>query len=157
LRQLDLKFGAAPKHSGYLTDQALILSAQSNNRLCRLLQLFQSRFPQSLFSAFLTELPARTPLEEYIFWLANRVHFSSGESIGENNFDLLLVVDAAGGEAGLAIGYGLESFVGEETLRDALAAGRAAFARQDWSAGIERCVDRMTESLREISGRSERR
>ena len=151
LRQLDLRFGAAPKHFSYLTDRTLTLSPQNGGKLRTLLQLFQSKFPQSLFSVFLTELPDGTSISEYIFWLANRVRFSSIDASGENNFDLLLVIDAAAGEAGLAVGYGLENYVGEEVLDDVLEAGRSAFEAKDWTAGIERCVNRMMDRMRKIS------
>ena len=151
LRKLDLRFGVAPKHFSYLTDRSLTLLPQNRAKLRTLLQLFRSKFPQSLFSVFVTELPLGTALSEYIFWLANRVQFSSVESTGENNFDLLLVIDLAAGEAGLAVGYGLENYLSEEVLRDVLEAGRSAFEAKDWSAGIERCVNRMMERMREIS------
>lgn len=151
LHKLDLQFGVAPLHFGPLTDSTLTLSKLRQRRLRRLLRLFQAKFPQSSLSVFLTELPAGTAMGEYTFWLANRARFSTIESTGENNFDLLLAVDRGAGAAGLTVGYGLEKQIAETDLGAALEAGRAAFAERDWAGGIERCINSLMERMREIS------
>jgi uncharacterized membrane protein YgcG len=150
LHKLDLQFGVAPKHSGSLTDAARKLSGPDRRKLKTLLQLFHRKFPQSILSVLLTELKPGTVIGEYTFWLANRVRFGWVESKGENNFDLLLVVDTAGGAAGMAAGYGLERRLAEDEMEAALEAGRSAFAEGAWAAGIERCVNQLMERMREI-------
>lgn len=147
LRKLDLKFGVAPKHLGPITDPQVILTASERRRLTKLLALFHSKFPQAKFAVFLAGLPSGTVLSEYAFWLANRMRFSALEATGEANFDLLLVLNTAG-NAGLSMGYGLENLVPEEDLAVALGAGREAFAAGRWAAGIEHCVECLTERLR---------
>ncbi|HEY5036862.1 MAG TPA: TPM domain-containing protein [Chthoniobacterales bacterium] len=150
LHKLDLQFGVAPKHSGSLTDATHKLSAGDRRKLKTLLQLFHRKFPQSILSVLLTELKPGMVIGEYTFWLANRVRFGWVESKGEDNFDLLLVVDIAGGAAGMAAGYGLDRELAEGDLEAALEAGRNAFAEGDWATGIERCVNQLMERMREI-------
>ncbi|MGH7938188.1 MAG: TPM domain-containing protein [Chthoniobacterales bacterium] len=150
LHKLDLKFGVAPKHFGPLSDRTLTLSRQERRKLQTLLKLFRRKFPQSTFAVLLADLPVGTSVGEYAFWLANRARFGAIESLGENNFDLLLVVDVAGAAA-LTVGYGLEKLVPEEDLSAALEAGRNAFAGKNWSMGVELCVTHMMNRLREIT------
>lgn len=150
LHKLDLQFGVAPKHSGSLTDATDKLSRPDARKLKTLLQLFHRKFPQSILSVLLTELKPGTVIGEYTFWLANRVRFGWVESKGENNFDLLLVVDIAGGAAGMSAGYGFERQLAEGDIEAALEAGRSAFAEGEWATGIERCVNHLMERIREI-------
>jgi uncharacterized membrane protein YgcG len=150
LRKLDLQFGAAPRHFGRLSDSVGALSHADERKLQTLLQIFQRKFPQAGFSVFITELSTGTGIDEYTFWLANRVRFGTGEAIAEKNFDLLLVIDTTGG-AGLTIGYGLENYLREEDLEAALSAARDPLAAKNWVKGIELCVEKITERMREIA------
>ena len=149
LRKLDLKFGVAPQHFGPLSDRTLTLSRPERRKLQTLLKLFHRKFLQSTFAVLLAELPSGTAVGEYAFWLANRARFGAIESVGENNFDLLLVIDVAGAAA-LVVGYGLEKILPEEDLSAALESGRIAFAGKNWSLGVELCVTQMMNRLREI-------
>ncbi len=151
LHKLDLQFGVAPKHFGGLTDCTLTFSKADLRKLQMLLDLFHEKFPQSTFSVFVAELPAGIAIGEYTFWLANRVRFSTIESNGEHNFDLLLVLDTAGGAAGLTVGYGLENYLAEEDLSAALELSRTAFAAENWTAGIEGCVHALMKRMRAIA------
>jgi uncharacterized membrane protein YgcG len=73
------------------------------------------------------------------------------ETVGEENFDMLLVVNTSAGAAALTVGYGLEPFVTEDDLESALAAGRAGWMDGDIATGIRACVDKLQERLREIA------
>ncbi len=156
LHRLDPKFGTLPLRNRYLTDRAQALSLEEVARLRELLQRFENRFPQSLFSVFVTDLPPDTNVREYAFWLANRAHFSSVESEAADNLDLLLVIDPAHHAAALTIGYGLEEFVTEENLRDALAAAENALRRNQLERAIRICVVHMTRHLCKASRTAER-
>ncbi|MGI8432779.1 MAG: hypothetical protein ACR2MW_10890 [Chthoniobacterales bacterium] len=154
LHKLDLRFGVAPRHRGLFADFGEELPQNRHRRVNELLELFGKKFPQSIFSIYLMEMPAGTTPNEYAFWLSNRARSNNAAAIGENNFDLLLVLDTAGGAA-LTAGYGLENYVGEEDLSAALGAGREAWAARDWAGGIERCIAEMTKRLRVASQRPE--
>lgn len=147
LNKLDLRFGVAPRHFGLLADVAGQLPPGKQRKVQELLELFAKKFPQSIFSVYLTDLPAGTLPNEYAFWLANRARSNTAASVGPRNFDLVLVLDRGGGAA-LAAGYGLENYLKEEDLGAALAAGREDFVAGAWAAGIGRCVDALTERMR---------
>jgi uncharacterized membrane protein YgcG len=150
LRRLDIKFGAVPLHSRYLTDRARSLTAGEVKRLGDLLRRFEKKFPQSVFSVFVTELPTGTNIREYAFWLANRAQFGSVEAVGAYNVDLLLVIESGARSAALTVGYGLEKFILEDDLNLALTAALPAFRKGEMERGIRLCVEEMTKQLSDI-------
>jgi uncharacterized membrane protein YgcG len=150
LRRLDVKFGTVPLHSRYLTDRASSLTSAEANRLGKLLRRFENKFPQSVFSVFVTDLPAGTNIGEFAFWLANRAQFGSVEAVGEYNFDLLLAIEADTGNAALTVGYGFEKLISEDDLNVGLTAALPALRRGNLERGIRLCVEEMTRQLTEI-------
>jgi len=155
LRKGDTKFGRPPLHSHYLTDRTGLLPLSELPKLRSQLELFEKKFPQSLFSVFITELPTGTLVTEYAFWLANRARFSPIEAIGPENLDLLLVIDPVAGAAAFTIGYGLEKYLHERDLEDVLAAAAPEFREGNLAGGIQICVDRTVQRMREISMQTE--
>jgi len=148
LRRLDLKFGAVPRHAAYLTDRTERVSMTDVHSMRDELRLFARKFPQCVLSVFIIDLPKSNPLNEYAFWLANRARFSGVEAHGNQNFDLLLVVDPANKKTALAAGYGLEEIISESDLADALRAAVPSFENEDFPAGLHQLIERLTESLK---------
>ena len=151
LRQLDSKFGTIPLHNRYLTDPARSLTLEEITRLRDLLQRFETKFPQLLFSVFVTDLPSGSSIKEYAFWLANRANFGSVDSTGAENFDLLLVVEPVQHAAAFTVGYGLEKFVTEDDLRDVLDNVEPALCDDKLERAIRICIEEMTRRLRVLS------
>ena len=154
MRRIKLRFGYAPQHFGLFADSGDELPVGRQHRVNELLELFGKKFPQSIFSVYLMELPAGTTPNEYAFWLANRARLNNAAAIDQNNFDLVLVLDVDGGAA-LTAGYGLENYLTEEDLSAVLETGREAWTARDWAGGIERCIAEMTDCLRLASQRAE--
>jgi len=151
LQRLDSKFGLVPAHSRFLTDRTGKLPLDEMTQLRAALRLFQKKFPQSLFSVFLTELPRGTSVAEYGFWLANRAKFSSVEKTEGENFNLLLVIDLAGNAAALTVGYGLERYVPEQDLKSVLDDFANGVRDGGLAAGLRVGLDSVTRRLRELS------
>jgi uncharacterized membrane protein YgcG len=150
LRRLDPRFGTVPLHTRYLTDRSSSLTLDEVERLRDLLQRFETRFPQSVFSVFLTHLPAGTNIREFTFWLANRVRFGSVEATGAQNFDLLLVIDAETHNAALTVGYGLEKLILEDDLSVALTAALPALRDGELERAIRLCIEEVSKQLANI-------
>jgi uncharacterized membrane protein YgcG len=155
LRDLDIKFGAVPRHSRFVTDFSGRLSRRDVTELRALLRLFNRKFPQSRFSVFLTNQISTGSIGEYAFWLMNRARFGFPEAIGADNFDLLLAVDVQRNVAALIAGYGLEHYVTERDLERALAEAASGFHEGDFFSGIRACVEFMINRMREIIKRLE--
>jgi uncharacterized membrane protein YgcG len=154
--QLDAKFGAPPRHTRYLTDRSGRLPLREIKKLRALLRIFEKKFPQSLFSVFVTDQLQDGSISEYTFWLANRAHFSSIDAVGGRNFDWLLGLDLSAGAAAITIGYGLEHYLNEKDLQAALATAQSAFRAGDYARGIRECVEFVMDRMREVAKAHER-
>ncbi|HEV3410734.1 MAG TPA: TPM domain-containing protein [Chthoniobacterales bacterium] len=154
LQKLDMKFGLVPAHSRFLSDRTGRLPIDEMNQLRAELRLFQKRFPQSLFSIFVTELPAGTSVAEYAFWLANRAKFGPIEKKHGENFNILMVVDMNARAAAITVGYGLEPHMSEEQLRNVLEEFAAAARDGDLAKGLRAATEALTRTLRDISART---
>lgn len=150
LHGLDIKFGALPRHSRFVTDSSGILPRREIGGLRALLRLFNRKFPQSRFSVFVTNQISGGTIGEYAFWLMNRGRFGVLEAISADNFDVLLTIDVERSAAALIIGYGLENYLTERDLERALAEASSGFHEGDFTRGIRICVEYMMNRLREI-------
>ena len=148
LARLDQKFGAIPRQSPFLSDQAGQLGREAES-VRNQLRSFHGSFPQSFFSVFLTN-GAVDSISEYTFWLANRGRFGKLDAVGNANFDLLLGIDSSKKTAALLVGYALETYLTERDLERALAGASAAFWAGDYSVGIATCVDLISERMKNI-------
>jgi uncharacterized membrane protein YgcG len=151
LRRLDIKFGALPRRSRYFTDRTGRLHLSAIREMRGMLRLFMRKFPQCHLSVLIVDRVINGTIGEYVFWLANRGRYSSLESVGAENFDLLLGIDAEAGAAALVVGYGLENYLSEQDLRDALTEAGGPFQAGDFPGGIRHCVEFMTNRMRDIA------
>ncbi len=151
LQKLDAKFGLVPRHSRYLSDRAGRLELSAMEDIRERLRLFEKKFPQVLFSVFVTLLPPGSSVAEYAFWLANRARFNNVSRVQAENYDLLLVIDLGAPAAALNAGYGLEQFVGETDLAEALEALKTAMRAGSVTDGIRSCIDFVTRRMRELT------
>lgn len=151
MEKMDRKYGKAPLHARYLTDRAERLAIAELKKLREELHVFTKKFPQLLFSIFITELPPGGQVSEFVFWLANRAQFSPTEARGADNFDILLVLDPATKTAALTIGYGLEETLSEGDLQRALEAAERSWLEGDLAGGLHACIDWLTHKLRDLS------
>lgn len=154
LAQAEKKFGAVPRHSSFFTDRSERLPLAEIEKLRVELQLFHRRFPQSLLSVFVAELPPKSAIGEYAFWLANRGRFNRLESAHAENMDLLLVIDVAANSAALIAGYGLEGHLPADELRAALQEFVREFRSAGIPAGVHALLEYLTEHLREAARRA---
>jgi uncharacterized membrane protein YgcG len=148
LQKVDAKFGAVPRHSSYLTDRSGWLPLPEIARLRALLRLFHKKFPQSLFSIFVADLPEDVSVGEFAFWLSNRARFSSAARVGAENFDLLLVVDLTANAAAFTAGYGFEEHLEESDLLDVLKGLSEGLDDTNLAGGLSNVIERLTRLLR---------
>ena len=148
---MDMKFGLVPAHSRFLTDRSGKLPLEEMEQLRAALRLFQTKFPQTLFSILITELPSGTSVAEYAFWLANRARLGGVDKALADNLNLLLVVDLIGNTSALTVGYGLEPYIQESDLQDVLDELATAIRERDLANGLRTCIEFLTQRMRELS------
>jgi uncharacterized membrane protein YgcG len=156
LQKLDLKFGLVPRHSRYLSDRAGKLDLGDMEEVREQLRLFERKVPQVLFSVYVTDLPAGTSVREYAFWLANRARFTPIQKSPAENLDMLLVIDLFGNNAALIGSYGLEKFVPEGDLDEALAELATGMRSGSVPDGIRACIKFLTKRVRQRVGEARR-
>lgn len=115
-----------------------------------LLRVFHKKFPQIVFCVLVIDLGEEVSISEYGFWLINRARFGGAGIIGAKNFDLFFVIDPKGRAAGLIAGYGLEAYLSEQDLQDALAVANSGFDAGDLICGMRECIEFLTIRVREI-------
>jgi uncharacterized membrane protein YgcG len=157
LHRADPKYGAVPRHSRFLTDRTSTLSHGEKAKLRDALRLFHKKFPQVLLSVFVTELPKGTAVNEFTFWMANRARFGTMPKVLEENCDLLLVIDTHGKNAAVSAGYGLEEFVTESDLQEALNALSTRLRSGALADAIQACIDSLTSRLRDVAVAAQRK
>lgn len=153
--QLNRKFGLVPYYSRYVSDRSERLSRRELEKLREYLRLFERRFPQVVFCVLLINLGPHVSISEYAFWLANRARFSGAAAIGPKNFELLLIIDPLGGAAAMIAGYGLETYLTEQDLQEALDSASVALRASELSLGIREITEFTMGRLREIALRLE--
>lgn len=151
---MDMKFGLVPAHSRFLTDRSGKLPLEDMEQLRAALRLFQKKFPQTLYSIFITELEPGTSVAEYAFWLANRAKFGSVEKRLADNYHLLLLADLASQTAAFTVGYGLEQYVSENELQSVLEDFAAGVRERDLTAGLRATIESLTQRMRMISAQA---
>ena len=154
LTQLDPKFGLVPYCSRYLSDRAEKLTRREIAELRSLMRQFERKFPQVIFSVLLHNLGEHVQMSEYAFWMGNRSRVSNAHAVGPKNWDLLLIVDPKGKQAGIVAGYALEKYLTEQDLQEALDAG-VGFHSGALVRGIRECVEFMSTRLKDIALRVE--
>jgi uncharacterized membrane protein YgcG len=151
LASLDRIFGAIPRLTPELCDNAQVFGPAHIKRLRTAMAAFHVRFPQSSFHIVTDNLPATTNLKAYAFWLFNRASLSSDLNRGAGNHDFLLTIDAANKRAALIVGYGLEPFVNNQHLDQVLAAAENSFAACQYFEGTRLIIENTARSLSRIA------
>lgn len=157
LGKLDQVLGIPPVIQAGLKDQGGRLTRSGVRQIQRVMRQFSDRFPQIRLALVLEEAPGVVPLRTWVWWLFNRGSFSVALDKGFANRDILLALDPARRQAALTIGYGLEPFVGQRDLGNALEAALPALAAGDWAGSfiqilktldhvLETIVDRMPQT-----------
>jgi uncharacterized membrane protein YgcG len=147
LALLDRIFGAIPRLTPELCDNARIFKPAQMRRLKAAMTAFHKRFPQSSFHIITENLSANQNLKAYAFWLFNRASLSNDLNRGAANHDLLLAIDAANQQASLIVGYGLEPFVNDQHLDQSLAAGETSLANGHYALGCQLIIENTAHTM----------
>lgn len=141
LAEVQRVFGVPSGLEPGLNDRQRIFSRGERKSVARALEAFQRKFPQCRFSIVTESCPSpELPLVVYGFWLFNTSGICRKLDRAGDNHDLLLVIDADAGQACLLIGYGLEPFVGPETIAGILEAANDELADGRWLAAVRLIV-----------------
>lgn len=122
LPALERLLGMPPMLSPGLNDLMGELTRSDHRSVLEAIARIERSFPQVGLSVVLTRAPAEVGLSLYAFWLFNRTGIASAVERGGANRQVLLAIDPEIGHAACMIGYGLEPFLGDAELANALQA-----------------------------------
>jgi len=117
LARLDIKFGTVPKTFRPLTDYTRLFTAREAAALKKAMTLLEQRFPGLCLSLIAMEANPSFNVRVYLFWLMNRCKLSPMGSHFEENFSLIIFLDATSRSVLLSTGYGLHTALPEESLQ----------------------------------------
>lgn len=143
-------FGTVPRLLRGVSDAAGVLKAGDIRRLKGAIGKFERRFPQAGFTVAFMPLPEGTPGPTYTYWVFNRCNPAGELHQGSDNRHIFLLVDTAGGDAWLTVGYGLEPFIGAQHLRPCLEKAQGLFAAGDYTAGVIALLEELESTLRAV-------
>jgi uncharacterized membrane protein YgcG len=136
LPALDRLLSMPPMLAPGLNDGQGALTRSERRQVMTEIARLERSFPQAGFSVVLASAPAEIGLSLYAFWLFNRTGIASAVERGGANRHVLLVIDPQAGHAACMIGYGLEPFLGEAELANALHAASQHLGEARLGQGI---------------------
>jgi len=152
LGKVDSLLGAVPRLVSGLSDGAGLIERRDQRRILKQVRETHLAFPQVELSVVtLDGIPPGVNLQTYTFWLFNRSDIARHLDSDGRNYDILLTIDAAGDNAALIVGYGLEPLVGRHHLAKVLETGRPHLIAGAYAAGVLIIIEHLHAQLREIA------
>lgn len=151
MSMLDRALGVPPCLDSSLTDLAGMLTRRHLRAIARVLEKFESQFPQVTPAFVACHSPPGIPLRGYLFWLFNRSQIVPAVENGGGNRLILIGLDPTNGTVACILGYGLEPFIAPSVLSEALALSEGCFSSGDIAQGVNHILEHLGGSLTRVS------
>jgi hypothetical protein len=130
------------------------LRNEDRAKLDRLIETLESDLPQVRVHLCLVKLLPGTDVRECGFWMLNASVPRDEEEAEHRPWGILLLLDTQACAVSLTVGYGLDPFLGNDTLRGCLDQGRKEFAEGSYAAALGRVLSSLHGALREAQHRA---
>ncbi len=147
LTELTPVFGNRCVQMDRLHDDAHCLLKADRDKVTATMDLFEARFPQLFFCAYLSALPEGTKLSELGFWLLNYAAVRSVDIDRPNENALMLVVDLHAKRVGISLGYYAELLLDDAAVERALNVARPWFMNAEFGTGINAVLKQLGKQL----------
>lgn len=117
-------------------------------RLDRAFNRFEKRFPQTRLHLCLTRLPDNADCREFGYWLFNICQPRTQEEEARRYHGVLFVIDRRKRAASVTLGYGLDPFIDDASIKRLLAPSKAQFQDGDYIGGVLRFLKGLDRKLR---------
>ena len=114
----------------------------------RLIDDFERRFPRVTFSVFVGDLPGELGVSEAAVWLLNHAVTERRGAPVVLSWGILLVINPKAAQAGLAVGYALESALPAGVLRSLLGNVRHHLWHREFERSVKILLDGIDVRLR---------
>ena len=147
LAEIQRRLGSASAIIEPVMDVAGCLRLADSQRLAALVDDFEHRFPQVHLSLFIGVLPEMRVLEAG-FWLLNHGTRQRQEELCDNRYGIIVLIDPTANEAGIAVGYALESLLNEELLLSLIKKNSHHLWHSDHSVALQGMIHGLDAALR---------
>ena len=144
-------FGLPPQLNNGVTDLAGALRPRERRNVAQALYKARIHFPQLRFSTVISRLPLHVPIRAYAFWLFNQPALNTPMEKGGACRLVLFAMDVEHQRLACMVGYGLELFVGEDTLERILSAAQRTLSAQDYAGAILAALEQAETELASLS------
>ncbi len=154
LSDLDDLYGSGEVRLRRLSDMAGALRLKERQKLERLLDEFQTSFPQLFFSVYYGALEDRANIRQFGLWLLNHAAYEDLDIGRPNDGGILLLVDLNTKVASISFGYMLDSFLTEEDTFNILAKAHPHLLQGNHLKAASVIVKQLSRVLRRKSRRA---
>lgn len=128
--------GPIPRLNEDVSDLLNLLPAADLKKVHKAIARLKWAFPQVQPHVLIHNFPADHPFELHVFWIFNGGGISIESARGGDNHTILLVLDPNQRRSALMVGYGLEPFIDDASIDQALEKSDAAWRANQWTRGI---------------------
>jgi uncharacterized membrane protein YgcG len=143
----DEVFGAHDVNLHKFTDAAGVLRMKEREPMRKILERFESRFPQLFVSIYLGAFEDLQSLQQFGFWMLNRAEYADVDQERPNENGILIVVDVNAKTAGITFGYALLPYLDEDSTFAALSAAHPSFLQGDYLSALGTVIKRLEGTL----------
>ena len=130
-----------------LNDAAHCLRKTDRDEVEEVLEMLEFRFPQLLFCCYLGALDKKMKLNELGFWLLNHAEIAGADFARPNENAVLVLIDVNSKQAGISLGYFMETLLSEEEAYRALLASPPLLLNGSYGMALSGIFRRVGRSL----------
>ena len=130
------------------TDAAGVLRMKEREPMRKLLEKFESKFPQLFVSVYIGAFEELQSLRQFGFWLLNRAAFSDVDLERPNENGILIVIDVKAKSVGITFGYSLMPYLNERSTFEALSAAHPSLLQSEYLGALRLMISRLEKTLK---------
>jgi len=143
----DEVFGAQEIKLRKFSDVAGVFRMKDREPMRKVLEDFETKFPQLFVSVYLGAFEDLNSLRQYGFWMLNRTHYVDVDPQRPNSTGILILVDVNAKSASITFGYALMPYLDEDSTFDALSAGHPFFLQGDYLKALGAVIEKLQTPL----------
>jgi hypothetical protein len=147
MEHADEVFGTEDIKLKKFSDVAGVFRMKDREPMRKVLEDFESKFPQLFVAIYLGAFDDLNSLRQYGFWMLNRTHYVDVESQRPNATGILILVDVNAKSASITYGYALMPYLDERSTFSALSAGHPLFLQGDYPGALKAVVQKLESIL----------
>ena len=146
MEHADEAFGTEDIKLKKFSDVAGVFRMKDREPMRKVLEDFETKFPQLFVSIYLSAFEDLNSLRQYGFWMLNRTNYVDVDSQRPNATGILILVDVNAKSASITYGYALMPYLNESSTFEALSAGHPMFLQGDYRGALKAVIQKL-ESL----------